>query len=178
MLKKRYIYIAIVFVFTITLFSGCCFTKGVVKFDALQYPTSMSAFLYDNNRNVVMKGRDLESLYSFKFKRNYWSLVYGLVQFKQKETICDSLNAVVNKYKGDGIINLTITVDHGIVDKISAIFMYIPHYIPILPSSAKVTISGEVVKLNRRDVSLIYDQNFISKRDINQRLNDKFNEID
>jgi hypothetical protein len=170
-----------IFLYSLILLSGCSSTKGILSFNTLQYPASMSAFLYDQNQDVAMKGRELDSLFSFKIKKTYWSLAYGLIPLTKGESISDSLNAIVEQYKGDGIINLTVTIDQGVVNKIYSFFLYLPSYIPIIPSSADITVTGEVVKLIRPGTSDIFDdkniKNYVPKENIYSKINETLHEF-
>jgi len=176
---KRFV-ISAILGYSILQISGCSSSKGALSFSALKYPTSMSAFLYDQNHNVVMKGKELEFLHSFDFKKTYWNLAYGSIPLTKGESISDTLNAIVEKYKGDGIINLTITIEQGVVNKIYSFFMYLPSYIPILPSSASITVSGEVVKLKNPASSYLFNENFkdvfIPKENISLKINEAIHE--
>jgi len=157
------------------LINGCSSSQGIIKFSTLKYPTSMSAFLYDQNQNLVMKGKELETLHTFEFKKSYRSLAYGLIPLTQKESLSDSLNAIVGRYNGDGIINLTVTIEQGVVNKVYSFFMYLPSYIPVLPSSARITVTGEIVKLKYPESSYLPDKgiksNYIPKENIPQEIN-------
>ncbi len=155
-------------------FCGCCVSKGALNFSTLEYPTSMSAYLYDQNQDVVMKDRELESIHSFEFKKTFWNLAYGLIPLTKEESISDTLNFLVEKYEGDGIINLTISIEQGFISKLSGLFLFVPSYFPIFPSSTKITISGEVVKLKNPTSSYMFIKagkvEFISIEQIPLRL--------
>lgn len=167
---------------SILVISGCSASKGTIRFDTLEYPASMSAFLFDQNQNIVMKGRDLETLSTFEFKKHYWSLIYGLVPLNKPEAeICNYLNEVIEKDLGDGIINLSITIEHGIAEKITSFVMFIPNLLPIVPSSTQITVTGEVVKL-KDDSQNQYPQldelndNFIPKENIKTEVHETLNQ--
>lgn len=169
----------IIFYFLI-LFTGCSSTRGVLSFNSLQYPASMSAFLYDQNQHVAMKGKELDSISSFKIKKTYWSMAYGLIPLTKGESISDSINAIVEQYKGDGIINLTVKIEQGVVNKIYSFLFYLPSYVPIIPSSADITVTGEVVKLIRLGTSDIFDdkniKNYVPKENICSKINEALHE--
>jgi hypothetical protein len=172
----RRISISIILVLYFILINGCSSTRGIINFNSLRYPASMSAFLSDQNQKVVMKGRELESLYSFKYKKTFWSLAYGLIPLSNGESISKYLNEIVDQYKGDGIINLTITIEQGGINKFYSFLMYLPSYIPIFPGSALITVSGEVVKLKQSGYSYIFENNlkdnFISKDNIELKIDE------
>ena len=144
-LKK--VIISSIFFYFIIQIVGCSSYKGMLKFDNLKYPASMSAFLYDKNNKVVMRGKELDSISSFKYKKTYWSLAYGLIKLTNEKSLNDSLNAIIKRTNGDGIINLKVKIEQGVTNKIYSFLLYLPSYIPIFPSTAKITVSGEVVKL-------------------------------
>jgi hypothetical protein len=174
------IMISAILLYSLLLLSGCSSSKGALSFNTLKYPTSMSAFLYDKNHNLVMKGRELDSINSFKYKKTFWNVAYGLIPLSDDQSISDALNEIVEKYKGDGIINLTITIEQGTANKIYSFLMYLPSYIPILPGSARITVSGEVVKLNNRGSSYLpYEYrnvNYTSKENIYLKIKEALNE--
>jgi hypothetical protein len=139
--------IKVICLFSLLQIFGCCSNEGALSFSSLEYPVSMSAFLYDQNNQVVMKGKELETVNNFEFSKTYWSLAYGLIPLTKGESISDTLNAIIDRNHGDGIINLTIGIEQGIVNKVYSFFMYLPSYIPFLPSSANIKVSGEVVTM-------------------------------
>ena len=161
--------------------SGCTSTKGVIGFEKLNYPASMSAFLYDANYNTVMKGKELETLNSFKYRTTYWSLAYGLIPLNPADRISDTLNKMVDYYGGDGIINLSVTIEHGDLNKVVSFLMYLPGYIPAFPSGAKITVTGEIVKLKRPEGYSIITGNpyikYIKANEINIKIKEALNEI-
>jgi hypothetical protein len=161
----RHIYLFILTGYLLIQIYGCSSSHGILSFNTLNYPASMSGCLYNQDKNTMIKGRDLEVIQTFKYKKTFWSLAYGIIPLSAENNICESLNAIVKQNNGDGIINLTITIEQGVVNKISAFFMYIPSLIPIIPGAADITISGEIVKLKQRDSSQILDndlKNFIT----------------
>jgi len=159
-------------------FPGCSSTRASLKFESLKYPASMSAFLYDQNDQVAMKGEQLISLFSFKLKKTFWAIGYGLIPLSSEGAISDSLNSLVEKHKGDGIINLSVTIDQGVVNKLYSVFLFIPSLIPVFPSSANITITGDIVKLLPSESSSYFNKDnnvFIAKSDINKYLGGMFN---
>jgi len=170
----------IIAIFMLILLSACSSTTGILKFSSLQYPASMSAFLYDKNDKIVMKGDNLETIEQFTIKKTFWSLAYGLIPLSQEESISQKLNEKIKANGGDGVINLTVTIEHGVTNKIFSFLMYIPSYVPILPSTARVSISGEIVKLVQPASSYIQDKDFnrtyTSKKDIENTIKKMINE--
>jgi len=161
--------------------TGCISTKGTIGFDGLKYPASMSAFLYDENYNTVMKGRDLETLHSFKYKTTYWSLGYGLIPLNPDDRISDTLNQMVDQFGGDGIINLAVSIEHGDINKVVSFLMYVPGYMPVFPSGAKITVTGEIVKLlnpeSYTEVSPNPDIDFIKTDEIHEKVKELLCEV-
>jgi hypothetical protein len=114
----------------------------------------MSAFLYDKDNNIVMKGRELQTVHSFAYKRTFRTLGYGLIRLTSEGGIADTLSAMVERYHGDGIINLSVSVQQGLATKLSGALLWIPTWLPFFPGSADVTIRGEIVKLAPSGMSL------------------------
>jgi hypothetical protein len=172
------ILISIIVVFLIIQIFGCSSNRGLVRFNTLKYPTSMSAFLFDQDETVIMKGKGLESLYSFKHAKTFWNLAYGLIPLNQaEEGISNYLNSIVEEYNGDGIINLTLTIEQGASNKIYSFLMYLPSLIPIFPSSVRITVTGEVVKLNKYEITEINNdeirRNFITPKSVQSIINEE-----
>jgi hypothetical protein len=165
---------SVVLLISLIFIAGCSSSKGVIDFTPLKYPTSMSAFLFDQNQNLVMKGKELDTLFKFNYKKTFWTLAYGSIQLTKDDGITDYLNSIVDKYKGDGIINLTVTIEHGAVNKLYSFLLYLPSLIPIFPGSALITVSGEVVKLKHSEstgmVGNMDSYNFISKENIKSKV--------
>lgn len=137
----------IILVLIVTLAAGCSRTKGIVQFQNLKYPVSTSPFLLDQNYDIVMKGRELEVIHTFEFKKTFWSVFYGRISLTGEEKISLTINEIVDQCNGDGVINLKLTLQEGLVNKFYSFMLYIPGLIPVLPSTADIWVSGEVVKL-------------------------------
>lgn len=163
------------------ILEGCSSSRGTLNFESLKYPVSMSAFLYDKHHSIVMKQKELKALHSFVFKKTFWTLGYGLIRLSSGEALSDSLNSIIEKYGGDGIINLSITIEQGVVNKIYTFFLFIPSYVPFFPGSADVTIQGEIVKLLQSGTSSNFDQMgkniFVSKAEVPQYIKGAFDDI-
>lgn len=141
----------ILFLTILVIFSSCFRSKGVITFNDLKHPVSTSAFLLDHNYALVMKGKDLDVLHVFEFKETSWSIFYGLIPLSQNGDMSIKLNEIIDQHNGDGIVNLQISIEEGAVNKMySFLFMYLPGIIPVLPSSAGILLSGEVVKLSEK----------------------------
>jgi hypothetical protein len=128
--------------------AGCSSTGGALTFDSVAYPASMSAFLYDHNSVPVVKGRELRTVHVFELTRTFWSIGYGAFPLTSGEDLSDSINAIVAAHDGVGIINLSITIAPGVVNKIYSMLLYIPSALPFVPSAADITLRGEVVKMD------------------------------
>ena len=166
----------------IGLFLTSCWalTTGKLTFSKLNYPASMSAYLYDQNYKSVVKGQDLDSVGYFCISKSFYSIVYGAVKLNSENKLVNSINTIVDHYQGDGIINLKVTIEHGYLDKIYSFMLYLPCWIPIVPSNAKITVEGEVVKL-RKSVSfapLRIEPGFIEKNKILSTISKKIYEME
>ncbi len=162
------------------IFWSCGRSSGYLTFKSLDYPASMSAFLYDQNMNSLVKDENLKTVYSFTIKKTCWALGYGFIPLNSANYITDSLNLIVDKYSGDGIINISVSIEQSIINKVYSFFLYIPAIFPFMPSAADITVTGEVVKViktkNITGKERLHLQ-YISKADIYEKLRDKLNEI-
>jgi len=131
----------------ILFLSGCTCGKGLIKMQNAHYPISLSAFLYDKNHKVVMIGNELDSISSFTIKKTFWTLGYGLIPLTNDKLLCENVNGLIREQHGDGVINFSIMVEAGTINKIWSFLMYLPGYVPIIPASVKVTLSGTIVRL-------------------------------
>ncbi len=153
-MKKRNTNQVVLFFFLIvllTLSAGCSRTRGIIQFQNLKHPVSTSAFLFDQNFDVVMKGKELEVIHTFEFKKTFWSVFYGSISLTSDEILGLTINEIVDQYNGDGVINLKLTQQEGLVNKFYSFMLYLPSSVPILPSTADIWVSGEVVKLKEPD---------------------------
>lgn len=136
-----------------SIFQGCGYIKGTIKFDSLRYPVSLSPYIYDSNDNIIEVGKDLKRVNSFSFDKTSWTIFYGLIPLSNDRVISEKINSIVEKNQGDGIVNLSIDIEHGTLAKFYAFLYYIPCYIPLVPYNAKITINGDVVKLASDNVN-------------------------
>jgi len=131
----------------ILFLSGCSCGKGIITMQKAHYPISFSAFLYDKNHNVVMKGKELDSVSSFTLKKTFWTLGYGLIPLTTDNLLCEDINGLIREQHGDGVINFSILVEAGTINKIWSFLMYLPGYVPILPAGVKVTLTGTIIRV-------------------------------
>ena len=132
----------------ILFLSGCTCGKGLIKMQNSHYPISFSAFLYDKNHNVVMTGKELDTISSFSVTKTFWTLGYGLIPLTTDKVLCEKVNSLIREKHGDGVVNFSVLVEAGTMNKIwSFCFMYLPGYVPVFPASVKVTLSGTIVRL-------------------------------
>jgi hypothetical protein len=121
--------------------------------ESLNYPASMSAFLYDQDYKILMKDRELQFVEKFKYESDFWAILYSQVPLTSEDEIVEALNKQIDEAGADGIINLKVTTFPCHLNG----FMWITHLhlIPLLAGCAHVVTEGEIVKaVPKEDFSL------------------------
>jgi hypothetical protein len=120
---------------------GAGFSRGKIQFDDLQYPASMSPYLYGPREEILAESKDLVVIKKFRFEKNSWNLMYGLISLANNNDIAERINHEISLSGGDGILNVEITTKNGIMN-----YIYILNLLPLWPTYTKLTVEGDIVK--------------------------------
>ncbi len=124
------------------LVSSCAGYRGQIKLNKLNYPVSMSAFIYGKKGDILLKGDErLKKISNFSFSKLMWSIFYTGISLSDDQIFVNELNRSIENEKGDGMINFKL--------KNSACFLnyiFLFNLLPFWPGCAHITISGEIIK--------------------------------
>lgn len=120
-----------------------CFggSRGLMRFDELKFPASMSPYLYGPNEELLSKSRGLNVIKQFHHEYYYWGGFYSMAPWIYKNDFSELINNEIIAFGGDGIINMQITSQTGFTT-----YMHPLTLLPIWPNFTKVVLEGEIVK--------------------------------
>lgn len=134
----------IVVIMLVSLSACTAGARGHLKLSEAKYPISLSPALYDQNYNILIKGKQLKVVGKFKYEKRFWGLVYSWVRITGSEDVDKAINRAIKKKKGVGLINLAVTTDGCLSNS----FMTFPFSIlPIIPGCTDAIIEGDIVRL-------------------------------
>jgi hypothetical protein len=122
---------------------ACAGSGGSIKLDELEYPVSMSAYLYDENARLVSAGKGLEALKSFTFSKTFYSIFYSLADISNDKEITANIHKRIKDANGSGVINL-----HFVIANNNDSRCCVP-YFPLWPGRTEVTVIGDIVRYTR-----------------------------
>ena len=119
----------------------CAGGRANLKFDDLKYPCSSSPFLYGPNDEILAKGKDLDVAAKFAYQKKFWGIGWSLIKLSKENELVSKMNADMESYKADGMINLTIKAEQNGINHIPVF-----NLLPIWPGATLVTVEGEIVR--------------------------------
>ena len=137
------IYKSLIIVTILISVSACTVgARGHLKFTEAKYPISLSPALYDQNDNVLIKGKQLNVVGKFKYEKRFWGLSYAWLRLSGSKDVDEAINAAIAKNQGVGLINMSITTDGCLLNSM----MTFPFSIlPIMPGCTDTVIEGDIV---------------------------------
>ncbi len=115
--------------------------RGIVRFNELDYPASMSPYLYGPNNEILVKDRDLSVIKPFRLEVIYTAIFYSLVSLAPDKDVGEQINASVDSCGGDGVVNVKIRSKPGLTN-----YMHPLTLLPFWPSYTTVVVEGYIVK--------------------------------
>lgn len=123
--------------------SGCTGGRGTVRFDDLEYPASMSGYLYGPDQRSLSP-KKLEVVGEFSQDARFWGMLFSMVPLNGSLDLSDEINREIAQADGDGVINLSVRSDGCGLNYIPALSL-----LPFWPGCADVTVEGQIVKRKR-----------------------------
>lgn len=181
--NRKHILASLVFgIFGFTILNGCSVgSKIIVSAREVQYPVSYTNSFYDHQNRLIEAG-DYSNVHELNFRFTKWG-VHSLIEIQNSEDISNRLNAIIEQYDGDAIVNLSISVNNpsgknGLmwVSKTisiasSGLFALLaitdpnPEYTAVavgsglvslfIPGAAEIKIEGTVIRFNNRPPNLL-----------------------
>lgn len=118
--------------------------RGHLKFSEAKYPISLSPALYDQNDNVLVKGKQLNVVGKFKYEKRFWGVMYSWIRLSGSEDVDEAINNAIEKKHGVGLINLAVTTDGCLSNSLMTFPISI---LPIIPGCIDAIIEGDIVNL-------------------------------
>lgn len=175
-MKNKYLRSVSVLVFALLLFLYSC-SVGVlvnIKAQEITHPVSHTDNFYTPAGELITKG-EYEVIKPFSLTFTKWG-ISGIIEIDREEDISDDLNRLIDKNKGDAIVELTISVSDPPVNNLtfftkmvslwgSLIFIPLTAIEPsrenaiiaassvilyiFTPGAADINIEGKVVKIKK-----------------------------
>lgn len=120
---------------------ACAGNRGAVKFDTLEYPVSMSAFVNGPNKSVLVKDDSLQVIQKFEFQKKQWAMMYSFVNLSDDEIFATEINKAIKQANGDALINLNVTSANCFIN----FGLFALPILPFYPGCSDVTVSGDIV---------------------------------
>ena len=137
------IYLSFIIGAMLIFLSGCTVgARGHLKFSEAKYPISLSPALYDQNDNVLIKGKQLNVVGKFKYEKRFWGISYAWIRMSGSKDVDEAINNASAKNQGVGLINLSITTD-GCLSNSMMTFPF--SILPIIPGCTNTVIEGDIV---------------------------------
>ncbi len=157
------------------ILSGCGYTgsRGLMRFDSLRYPASMSSYLYGPHDELLARGSELQVINRFNEDYDYWGTAYSLGQLTYPRDVGEDINRAIEASGGDGIVNVKITAKTGVMAHVPFFSFF-----PLWPSQTRVAIEGDIVKykpsttyglLRVEEVLIIVDADDATNNRLNER---------
>lgn len=129
--------------------AGCAASRASVTADAdhLLGPVSLSSSVPGTRGEILRRDRDLEVVGRFTRVRTYRAIAWGLLLPWRTWDATDVLNEEIRRYNGEAIVDLYVSTDSmsGGETALAALACFIP----VIPTSITVRISGTVVRRKR-----------------------------
>jgi hypothetical protein len=126
----------------VLMLTGCFGgSRGLVRFNELNYPASMSSYLYGPNDDILAVDRDLIVIKRLRVEVNYPAIFYSLAPPMHARDVGKQINSEVGNCGGEGIVNVKISSHTGYTTHMHPLTL-----LPFWPSFTKVVVEGDIVK--------------------------------
>lgn len=126
------------------LLSSCAAVRGRVVAENVPFPVSLTPYLYDAELNLLSVGDGLEACGAFSTEESFLGAFYGFAPMWWTWDASDFLREVVERHGGEGVIDLTATVEES--SAAFALYAYLTQTTPLAPIWVTVRLSGTVVR--------------------------------
>jgi hypothetical protein len=134
-MKNYLLMILILFLFQ------CTGSRAEIKLEKVEVPVSLSAFLYGEDGQVLVKNKSLKVIGKFKYEKRFWGILWTMIRLSNDDDVSNEINKQVNAQGGDGIINLMVESDYCSLNAFPFLGL-----LPIWPGCTIATFNGEIIK--------------------------------
>lgn len=125
---------------SLSLMLQCAGSRGSIRFDKLEYPVSMSGFIYGRYQQIRIKDTDLEQVGQFSFTRRQWSIGYTFISLSDQSAFEQAINEAIRSARGEAMVNLEVQSVNCSLNGTPGISL-----LPFWPGCAEITFIGEIV---------------------------------
>jgi hypothetical protein len=126
------------------LMTGCAGARTLVKADQAKYDVSLSGSLRDASGKLLTPDK-LEVVGTYKQRGTGWGLIWSWVSLNSIN-LSKSINEQVEKAGGNGITDLTVDVQGGVLN-----FVPLFDWLPIWPGYNVADFTGKIVKIKAEE---------------------------
>lgn len=119
---------------------ACAGGRGVVRFDSLGYPASMSGYVYGSN-GLPLSPNTLKVVGEFEREAKLWGMLFSWIPLTGRLDLSTPINQEIERAGGDGVINLTVRSQGCTLNYVPGLSL-----LPVWPGCAAVTVQGQIVK--------------------------------
>jgi len=101
----------------------------------------MSPYLFGENNEILAKGKDLDVVQPFKYKKRVYSILWTIIPLSGDSDITEEMNKKIAEAKGEAMINVSVESAACALNLVPVISL-----VPLWVGCANITIEGEIVK--------------------------------
>ena len=121
---------------------NCTGSRGLIKFNQLKHPTSMSPFLPSKEGKNLDISQELKIIKKIEISKTYWGILYGFVSLNSSNPFASKLNEEIEKANAYGAVNFKIRVDSCFINEIMVLNIF-----PFWPGCSIVTLNANLVEV-------------------------------
>jgi len=120
----------------------CMFKYSRMGFKNLNYPVSMTPYIYDKNEKILVENEDLVIVRELGARQNLWGIFYGIIPLGNgNKNIMHKINSQIQKSGGAGVINFTIASN-----ECELLYLFPLSLLPVWPGCTRVVVRGDIIK--------------------------------
>ncbi len=112
--------------------------------DQLEYPTSLSGYLYDEKNEPIRIDKGLKKVGEVESSKRFWSLLYGQAQLSDQMALFADFNAKVKNSGGIAVVNLQVENSACILNH-----FFVLNLLPFWPGCTVIELKGDAVVKDR-----------------------------
>ena len=127
-----------------SLLTACSGARGNIVLKDVNYPISMSPYIYDKNGQALSINKGLLYNEGLFIEKTYYGTFYTVLKLSGDADVAKQINDKMAESNSDAIVNFHYIVDQG---GTNCCVPFTWH--PIWPGTAKVFIMGDMVKISK-----------------------------
>lgn len=146
--SRRWLGLASLTLLLLPISAGCAQVRGQISADTAQGPVSVTGSLFDAEGRILTLADGLEEVGRLSTSNRYIAAFYGLAPPTWTWDVSPEINDALQRYGGEGVINLEATVEEPNGGEIFLAFY--TQTTPLVPIWIRVRLTGKVVRRRHR----------------------------